>query len=75
MDIESKIKGADSIDAAGTLNNIGTVYKEIEDYIKAMENYSKCLDIETKIKGSDSIDVAETLENIGNVYQAKGEYK
>ena len=73
MEIETKIKGADSIDVAQTLNNIGLVYKGKGDYNKALDHYNKSLEIETKIKGADSIDVADTLNNIGNVYKGKGD--
>jgi tetratricopeptide (TPR) repeat protein len=64
FEINTKIKGADSIDVAGTLSNIGSVYYSKGDYNKALENYNKCLEINTKIKGADSIDVAQTLKNI-----------
>ena len=43
LEIQTKIKGPDSIDVATTLNNIGIVYKNKGDYAKALEHYNKCL--------------------------------
>ena len=45
LEIQTKIKGADSIDVAISLNNIGSVYDNIGDYAKALEHYNKCLEI------------------------------
>ncbi len=43
LEIETKIKGKDSIDVAETLNNIGSVYYNKGDYPKALECYERCL--------------------------------
>ena len=45
LEIQTKIKGADSIDVATTLNNIGLLYENIGYYAKALEHYNKSLEI------------------------------
>jgi hypothetical protein len=53
LEIKTKVKGADSIDVAVTLNNIGTVYQEREEYKKALENYAKSLEIFIRVDGGN----------------------
>ena len=45
LEIQTKIKGAGSIDVALRLVNIGNVYLMKGDYAKALEHYNKCLEI------------------------------
>ncbi len=60
--------GPDSIDLAGSINNIGTVYSRKGDYDRALENLNKSLAIRKKVLGPESLDVAASFNNIGNVY-------
>ena len=45
LEIRAKISGAESIEVAKILNNIGMVYKNKGDLNKALEIYKNCLDI------------------------------
>lgn len=43
LDIKEKIKGKASLDAAHVYNNIGMVYRQMEDYIEAEKYFKMCL--------------------------------
>jgi hypothetical protein len=64
LEIETKIKGAESIDVAGTLNNIGGVYRKKREYQKALEYRTKSLDIFIKVNGGTCASSAVVSNNI-----------
>jgi tetratricopeptide (TPR) repeat protein len=64
LEIETKIKGADSIDVAVTLNNIGGVYRKKREYQKALEYRTKSLDIFIKVNGGTCASSAVVSNNI-----------
>ncbi|MFK7747246.1 MAG: sensor histidine kinase [Kordia sp.] len=56
-------------------NDLGTIFKNLEEYEKSLEYHNKALYYLKKIKGDDRILKAYTLNNIGLVYRYKGKYK
>jgi|GEM_PF-3113571 len=55
-------------------NNIGTVYRQMEEYVKAQQFYEESLEIRIKVFGEMSAEVAQTTFNLGNLYLAIGNY-
>ena len=64
----------DHINSAGTLNNIGEVYREQGKYPEAISWYERALKIFEREFGVDHINSANTIMNIGSVYSAQGKY-
>lgn len=55
-------------------NNIGMVYKALENHTEALEYNIKALEIRKKVCGEEHIDTAKSYNNIGSVYKALGNY-
>ena len=72
--IIEELKGAESVDAAESYNNIGIVYYYKGDYDRALEYYLKALAIREKVLGTEHSDTATSYNNIGTVYYDKGDY-
>ncbi|MBC7862053.1 MAG: tetratricopeptide repeat protein, partial [Bacteroidia bacterium] len=58
---------------ATTLNNLGAIYSELDDYDKAIEYYIKSMKIKEGLNDQKSI--ALSLSNIGYNYKSKGDFK
>lgn len=54
------------------LNNIGSIYSRLGDYVAAVENFELALDI--KLKTEDALGESSVLGNIGTVYHQKNDY-
>ena len=54
------------------LGNIGVVYKNKGDYLKALDYYFKALKMKEELK--DKWEIAITLGNIGLIYKEQGDY-
>jgi len=54
---------------AASINNIGNIYSDQDDYLKALDYYERSLKISEEIR--DKIGTANTLSNIGNMYNDK----
>jgi CHAT domain-containing protein/Tfp pilus assembly protein PilF len=62
----------DSLDMAGTYNNLGYVARDRNDWVKAMQYQQHALEIETRL-APKSLWVAETLHNLGVAAEAQGD--
>ena len=56
------------------LNNLGALYENQGDYIRAEPLYKRSLDIREKTLGSDHPDVATALNNLAGLHRAQGDY-
>lgn len=59
------------VEVGATLNNIGEVYRTLNDMFKALDHYNKSLQLLRKI--GNKFGEARTLDNIGKVYAVIGE--
>ena len=71
------ISGTMHMDTSRRYNNFGDVYKELGEYVLALEYYYKSLGMRKDIYGSDSDhpDLAISYNNIGSVYDNTGDYE
>ncbi len=67
---EKAIETADSVRVAGSINNLGNIYRSQKKYTKALECYNRALRIRTL--SGDSFGVASSLINIAIVYDKLG---
>ncbi len=70
IELENIVK--DEINAAGTYNALGEIYKIIGNYPEAIKNYSLALQLAKKIK--DKFATASAYGGIGEVFQAQSNY-
>jgi len=57
--------GADHINTASTINNLGNTYTHQGKYDEAIAQYERALRIKEKAFGADHINTADTIMNIG----------
>ncbi|MCB0408756.1 MAG: tetratricopeptide repeat protein [Flavobacteriales bacterium] len=57
---------------AQMLNNLGLIYKELEEYDTALVYYNKSLVLKESI--NDQWGISSTYSNIGNIYRKKGNH-
>jgi len=62
----------DTVSLAKVYNALGIVYKNLSDYPKALEFYSKALQINEEI--ANKVGIATILGNFGNVYRNLSDY-
>lgn len=60
---------------ASTIENLGNVYFEMQDYHQAKAQYEKSLVIKKSKLGDKHIEIALTLNNIGNACKNLNEYE
>ena len=65
--------GQNSFEVAQTLENLSSVYINMEDFTKALEFSKKALEIKKLLTGTASIYVASTLKNIAVIYEKLNE--
>jgi len=74
LKIKRRILGdKDHIEIATSINNIALIFKERNDYDRALELFRKALRMKRSTVGDNSPDVASTIVNIANIYELKGE--
>ena len=56
-------------------NNLGTVYRGLDNFQQAKDNHARALDIRLKQLGPEHVDVAASYNNLGNVYRSLGDFK
>ena len=66
--------GADHINSANTINNIGETYRRQGKHVEAMSCYERALKIYEREFGVDHVNSASTLHNIGLVYANMGDW-
>jgi serine/threonine-protein kinase len=64
--------GAEHVDLAQTLQDLGTVLADKGDYAAAAERFEQALAMRRKLLGNENADVAITLSELGRVYQDLG---
>ncbi|MEE1001122.1 MAG: tetratricopeptide repeat protein [Bacteroidales bacterium] len=73
IQISEDTNGQNVITAA-SYNNIGNVYSESGNYVKALEYYNESLKIKKEVLGENHTVTATSYGNIGNVYSKSGNY-
>ncbi|MFK8058060.1 MAG: CHAT domain-containing protein [Saprospiraceae bacterium] len=66
--------GKGSTTVGSTLNNIGTIYYDTGNKVKATEYYKRSLEIKIKQLGDQHPRVGQTYFNIGSIYLSDGDY-
>ncbi len=64
--------GAEHVDLAQTLQDLGTVLADKGDYATAAQRFEQALAMRRKLLGNENADVAITLSELGRVYQDEG---
>jgi CHAT domain-containing protein/tetratricopeptide (TPR) repeat protein len=59
---------------AGCLNNLGAVYSEQGEYVRALDRFQQAVALGTQARGADHPLVATCLENMGEVYARQEDY-
>jgi tetratricopeptide (TPR) repeat protein len=59
---------------AGCLNNLGAVYSEQGEYVRALDHIQRAVTLGTQARGADHPLVATCLENMGEVYARQEDY-
>jgi CHAT domain-containing protein len=75
LEIKKKALGEDHPDYAGSLNNLGGLYKTMGDYKAAEPLFIQALEITKKALGEDHPDYAASLKSFGILYKTIGDYK
>ena len=73
--IQEREYGAEHIDVAGTLGNLGLAYGSLKNYEKQKELQERALAIEEREYGTDHVQVAQTLTNLGTAYGGLKNYE
>jgi tetratricopeptide (TPR) repeat protein len=74
LSIQRQVLGRNSRDEATTLNNLGRVHVQQEEFDKALEYYDLAMTIRKEKLGVDDIDYAATAFNAGQSLHQKGEH-
>lgn len=61
------MQGSGNLEVASTIEVLGNVYFEMNDFHQAKSQYDKALVIKKSKLGENHVEVALTLNNIGNV--------
>lgn len=64
-----------SLDVANAYNNIGEIYREMDDFNNALDNYALALEIWEHELGTDHPMIAISYDNFGGIYFKKGDYE
>ncbi|CAK67987.1 unnamed protein product (macronuclear) [Paramecium tetraurelia] len=72
--IREKLQGSGNLEVASTIEVLGNVFFEMEDYHQAKSQYEKALVIKKSKLGENHVEVALTLNNIGNSCKHLEEY-
>jgi len=73
LSIRTENLGPDHVDVATTLNNIGRIHVQQDEFDKALHFYEDALVIRRKRLGTNSLDYAATAFNAGQSLHQKGE--
>jgi tetratricopeptide (TPR) repeat protein len=75
LDLAESTYGANSPEAALSLNNLAMLYKKTKKYPAAEKMYLKALAASEKIVGKDNADLAVPLNNLAMLYESQKNYK
>ena len=73
LPIQEAAYGADHVNVASTLVNLGMAYRKLGDAARAKELYERALTIKEAAYGADHVNVASTLGNLGSAYYSLGD--
>jgi tetratricopeptide (TPR) repeat protein len=73
--VREKIFGLEHPSVVYSYNNIGMVYKDMENYKKALESLQKALALGETVFGPDHPDIAASYTSIGEVYHIDTNYE
>ena len=59
--------GPEHVDVAAVYNNLGNVYHELNNFVKANECVEHSIAIRLKTQGPEHVDIATTYVNMGNL--------
>ncbi len=68
--IREKKLGAEHLDVAVSLNNLGALYDAQDQFDKAEPFYRRALEIRQKLLPPESLDLAQSFSNLGELYLA-----
>ena len=74
LEIREREFGVDNVTSAGTMNNIGEVYRCQGKFNDAVSCYERALELYEQEFGADHIQSADTINNLGLVYDSQGKY-
>jgi CHAT domain-containing protein/Tfp pilus assembly protein PilF len=74
LQIREKTLGADHLDVAQLVNDLGRLYYFMAEYARSEEYYQRALTIREKVLGADHPEVAGSLNNIALLYTDIGKY-
>src|SRR5690242_17402088 len=67
--------GPDDPEVANALNNLGNIYRTLDDSTKAFQTYQRSLAIREKSFGPEHPAVAQSVNNLAIVYSQTGQYE
>ena len=71
---ETRLVGADSADAASSLQMLGNIYMDANRAREALPLYQRAMQIDIKMLGERSDDLASVLGDLGSAYAKLGRY-
>ena len=74
LDVRKVVLGTQHPDYTSSLNNLGHVYHNMNDYVNAEICYSEALEIRKSILGEQHPNYAISLCNLGGLYYTMGKY-
>ena len=74
LEIREKSLGADHIDVARSLTDLGGFYKTLTRHVEAEQMLKRALAIREKAHGEDNADVAQTVNDLADIYFTLGRY-
>jgi tetratricopeptide (TPR) repeat protein len=72
--LREKVLGPEHPDVAGSVNNLGLVLQDLDDFPAAMRAHERALALREKVLGPDHPDVGQSLNNLGIIYGEVGDY-
>ncbi|CAF4806924.1 unnamed protein product [Rotaria sp. Silwood1] len=74
--LKSKLERLPSVhpSIASTLNTIGLVYENMENYVKALEYFQQALEVGKKSLPPDHLDLVDYYTNIGRIYDKQKQF-
>ncbi len=70
--IDRKLFGAESREAAASLNDLGLAYSRNGKTLEGTQAFQEALDIRRRLPGNDNPDLADSLNNLGEMYTDRG---
>lgn len=75
LDIRQEILGQEHPEVANTLNNLGALHVDLENFVEAENLYKQSLDIRRKFFDEDHMYIANSYNNLGRCYYLQHNYQ